>query len=393
MIAIVTSACMAASTAWGWEKSVTIDYALGDADSRITAREAAYEALKVEAARSAKTYVQTTQTLKNNELSESIEVLGASMIELHGVQEAFDGGKARNGMLTVTGTAVIDESELRARVEQLQGNRQKAGSMKALTAENRKLRQRLESLRLDLQSKRISAKQIPEVMEQQNKAREDLEAVTRKINNVFEQGTLLEIASMSGREVEDIKENLKTTVIDAIRLENYQASIIDVKKDGGKVHVMVDLDWRLPSKELEAPLDEHLRLQSSWNYIKIESYENTNGKGPSRHSEAIMGWLKDQEIVAKVRVGGVSRVIPIMYVKRSFHDDCDSRPSSAGSDVGDRTFELCILKAPSGRIYGNDRNPMPIKITMLESQAASATGVDVSVIWRKPTPKALGQGS
>lgn len=97
MIAIVTSACMAASTAWGWEKSVTIDYALGDADSRITAREAAYEALKVEAARSAKTYVQTTQTLKNNELSESIEVLGASMIELHGVQEAFDGEKPGTG--------------------------------------------------------------------------------------------------------------------------------------------------------------------------------------------------------------------------------------------------------------------------------------------------------
>ncbi|WP_166255913.1 hypothetical protein [Marinobacter salicampi] len=392
LFAILASAFLATNTAWGWEKNVTVDYALGDADSRITAREAAYEALKVEAARSAKTYVQTTQTLKNDELSESIEVLGASMIKLQGVQEAFDGAKSRNGILTVAGTAVIDEGELKARVAQLQGSSEKAGSMKALTAENKRLRQRLEDLRLDLQSKRISAQQIPSVLEQQNKAREELEVVTRKINSVFEKGTLLEMASSSESELQSIKDELTDSVLSVIQNADYQVSIEDVRQTGDAYTVLVDLRWNLPETALSTALGKYLKTTKSYNYLEIGSNENTDNRGPGKHSEALIGWLRNHEIVAQVSVAGVTVAIPILYVQRSFFNRCTDSASQAGSNVNTPHFEICIPLKPGSMVYGNGRDPMPLRLPMTQQQAASATGVDLDIIMREPTPRALGVG-
>lgn len=383
--------CFASGMASAWEKELAVEYALGDADSRITAREAAYEALKVEAAKSAKTYVQTTQTLKDEELTESIQVLGASMIELTGTTEKFVGNKGRNGALVVTGTASIDESELARRVQQIQSNQEKAESMKAWTAENRRLREKLESLRLNLDERRISAEQLPRILERQNETRQLLEAVGRQINEVFERGTLIELAGANQQVLGDLKDLLRRKFIDKITDATYQASIEKVQKNGSEYDVFVDLEWSLKRDIDFYVLNKIVDTRVRDDYLQIEAFSNRDNRGPSPHSQDIQEWLYGFEIVLNVTVGNVSRVIPILFAKNDFGAvHCYSEWDDGGSEVSISEGSLCLPRTSENvRLYGNEGNELPLKFTLPEQQAQAATGVTIDVVTRKPTEGAL----
>ena len=381
------------ANAAAWEKEVSIEYVLGDADSRLTAREAAYEALKVEAAKSAKTYVQTTQTLDNEEFVESIEVLGASMVKLEDAEETFLGDKGRNGVLVVSATAVIDESELEKRVSQLQSSSAKVRSLRALGSENERLRSELEILRLQLQNRKISPDELPELLDRQNKARQELENIGKQVNAVFERGTLIEMAGNTEKELSMIKGILTRQFIDIIRSYPYQASISKVQEINDAYEVFVDLKWSFKEQQYQMKqiLDPFLTGYWRKDHLQIPTWANINNRGPHKFSDRIMDWLSNHEVVLNVQLGGVSKVIPIVLVREEGAGlGCSNAWSDAGSDVDRYERELCvILESSFSRIHGNNARPFPLKFVLSPQQAEAATGVDVTVHVRKPTKDAL----
>lgn len=79
-----------------WSKNITVDYYLGDGDSKSTARELALEQIKLKASSEAGTYIQNTTALSNDNLREHIQVISASMIKLSNIkEELFTQGKSK----------------------------------------------------------------------------------------------------------------------------------------------------------------------------------------------------------------------------------------------------------------------------------------------------------
>ena len=382
-------------SAHGWEKTVSVNYSLGDSDSRITARESAYEALKVEAASSAKTYIQTTKELSGGDLSETVKMVGASMVSLSDTSETYKGGEGRNGVFYVTATASIDENKLEQRIKQLQMDREKERSLQALTKKNQSLRAELASLRDQLNNRSNTTKDLPDLLERQNEKREQLNEIESKVNEVFEQGTLIEMASQANSELADIKDDIKARFIQAIIDADFEPNIVKVRPTDSGYEALVDLDFDLDIQRFTDVLANYLDVSSLSRGLEVSGYANQKGKGPLPASDSVYRWLAQQEVVAKVTLGGKTEVVPLVYVAEDFMRNCGSvGVDNVGSGVDDLfRGSICVQNKPDAgdRMFGvNDNEPFPISITLGEEQARAATAVDVELEWRRPTHRAQG---
>src|ERR1022692_348331 len=78
-----------------WSKTYSVDYLMGDGDNRVSARQTALEQVKLKASNEAGSYVESTTTLhEDGKLTESIQVIGASMVKLKLLSEAMSVNKS-----------------------------------------------------------------------------------------------------------------------------------------------------------------------------------------------------------------------------------------------------------------------------------------------------------
>ena len=119
------------ATATSWSKRITVDYHLGDGDSKSTARELALEQIKLKASGEAGTYIQNTTTLNNDNLNEHIQVISASMIKLTNIKEELL-TQGKSFILKVSAVTTIDESELASRIKAIQTDKAKANQVAKL---------------------------------------------------------------------------------------------------------------------------------------------------------------------------------------------------------------------------------------------------------------------
>lgn len=211
-VTLMGVALMWSAAASAWETQVSTEYRIGDSESRVMARENAYQALKVEAAGEAKTYIQGTETLSNGELSETIKVMGASLVELDDVETEFSLSDDGTQVMSVTGTASVDESVLKERMRQIQQDKSKQQAIERLSDKNDQLRQRIERLRRQQESASNDAA-MAENLESQAEAYREIEKLNNSVTDVFERGTLLNMADQSGSQIEKIKKKYKTAFL------------------------------------------------------------------------------------------------------------------------------------------------------------------------------------
>lgn len=380
-----------------WEGEVETEYTMGDGDSRITARESAYQALKIEAARKAGTYIQGTTRLTDDGLEETIEVLGASLVTLHDVDSSFTLDDEARGVLRKTARAEVDEQLLRQRVAKMQEDRQLREDMEALVERNKELQQRLEAIRQTPAQQR--ALNLPDQLDQQAETYREIHEITQQADEIFERGNLVDLADDFDDDLDRAKDAIREGFLAELQNTPIRTVVRDVRRDNGEYRATVAIWWEPDLDKAETVLRENMdvtgnddyRLRNDYSGFAVEHRRNqSEARNATPHSEALMEWLGQKELVAKITIAGETKTIPLMYQSRSrllaVNEACTLSAYIGEQAKEGLAWEQCVNSLNPGSSRGQSifgvNLANPIQITLTERQAESASRVVTDVVLR-----------
>lgn len=129
-----------------WEKEYQTAFRMGDTDSRASARAAALDQLRMQAAGEAGVYVEGRTTLRGDQLEEQITQIRGALVQLESLEERFEPQADGYTRLTLRARARVDDSLLAQRVAALRQDAEKTRRMAQLAQENAVLRAGLSAL-------------------------------------------------------------------------------------------------------------------------------------------------------------------------------------------------------------------------------------------------------
>lgn len=365
-----------------WTKQIDLKYVMGDGDTRGSARQAALEQIKLKAANEAGTYVDHTTTLhENGDLTESIQMIGASMVKLTVLDEVLSVNTQGQAVLDIKASASINEAELAKRIEILRQDKEKARQVKVLLAENESLRKELEVIRQGL-SLKADPSRIAELLAKQDQAIRRINDNGASVTQVFERGTLLQLASHNSDALDKAKRDLDDNLFAPLMRTKITAQLESVEEAQGGYVALVRVGWTFDLEQILPTLDRYLNTSpySDKHDVTIYSFENVQSKGPSLLSERIYDYLKDKGIDLKLELAGKEVRLPAFYSDNSFIA-CD------GSGRDGYGEYLClesqgvndpVVKA-NAEYHSN-----PIRIHLTRDEAERATTVQAEwVIWER----------
>lgn len=361
------------ASALAWEETLSVEYEMSDGDSRITAKAHALEALRVEASERTETYIQTSTTLSDaDDLSKTIEVIGASMVEISDYRQEFHLNSEGRAVLTATATVSVDESELEDRVEAIQRDAEKQRVIDQLALENIRLRVRLLGSRLQAGDQGRGGYRNLLAALNENRS---------SVNAVFKRGTLLEMASASESLIGAAKRSIERNVLSALENAVIKATVTRVRPMGAEYEAWVDVWWDAGLDAIEAELSQWFHVERDYRHLRI-SNPNSDFEPPFSHAESLFDWLVRQQIMLHVSIEGVSAEIPVFYAAASFGEECGPRPDRVGARAlqGHIDPVICISDPEhiGERFNGTDR-PSPLRLRLSEAQARRATSVDAEI--------------
>jgi hypothetical protein len=376
------------SFATTWTKSFQVDYVLGDGDSKSTARELAIEQIKIKASNEAGTYIQTTSTLKNDSLEESIQVISASMIKLTHIKEKLT-TKNNTITLTISANANINEEKLKDRIKAIQGDKAKAKQITKLKKDNDLLLVELNTVKTLLAQKNVNTQQVSAILKRQtnliNRFKNNASAVSR----VFSKGTLLQMAKKSSGKIEQIKAQLETEFFGPMMETKVNAEITDVIESGNGYTALVNVSWKMPSTLSYKTLSTHL---STYEFDKrrnkpiqvedlsIRDSSNTGTDAKTSLTELLFSYLGRQSVNIQINLGSNRFSIPLVWSRPSgSFSACSSGKGKFSLDSGQICFRATQKKNEdlSGVGYKNDANP--IKFHLTRSEAENITTIEAKV--------------
>ncbi len=367
-----------------WFKQIDLKYVMGDGDTRGSARQAALEQIKMKAANEAGTYVDHTTTLhENGDLTESIQMIGASMVKLKVLDETLSVNPQGQAVLDIKASASIDESEFAKRIEILRQDKEKARQVKVLQAENENLRKELEVIRQGLSSK-ADPSRIAELLAKQDQAIRRLNDNGASVTQMFERGTLLQLANHNSDALDKAKRDLDDNLFAPLMRTKITAQLESVEETQGGYVALVRVGWTFDLKQLLPTLNRYLNTfpNADKHDVTIFSSENVHSKGPSLLSERIYGYLMDKGVDLKLELAGKEVRLPAFYSDNSFDACSPYAPSREG--YGEY---LCLesqgVNDPviKGNIHYQSN---PIRIYLTRDEAERATTVQAEwVIWER----------
>lgn len=145
----VLGLCLAlglSGSAGAWQKEFQTAFRLGDNDSRSSARAAALDQLRIQAAGEAGVYVEGRTTLRGDQLEEQITQIRGALVQLESLEERFEPQPDGYTLLTLRARASVDDSLLAQRVAALRQDADKTRRMAQLAQENAVLRASLSAI-------------------------------------------------------------------------------------------------------------------------------------------------------------------------------------------------------------------------------------------------------
>lgn len=190
-------------------KRISETYALGDGESKTTAREAILEKIRQKAADSAGVYIQSDKSINSKGFSESIKSISASIVKFKNQKEAFD---VKNGtiLMTVTSTVEIDDSVLKDRIKAIQTDQKKAKLIRKLDDDNKALHARLTKLEKALKNKQLSTKQIADILNEKARINGSIVKNNQSAEQVFKRGSLFALANMTANKDKELYQQWRT---------------------------------------------------------------------------------------------------------------------------------------------------------------------------------------
>lgn len=378
---------MATFNSQAWEAAVTTEYVLGEGDSRIMARKHVREALTVEAAKQGEMYVQTTTRLEDDQLSEVVEVLGASMVRITDYEEHFKLNSTGATVLVASATATVDESELEQRIQKAQEDTSVQDELLRLSIENRRLRERLDKARAIGISD--SFEKLEKRLADLSGAYRGLESNRASVNEVFEKGALLALADSYAVELEQAKATIQRNVLDEILDTEVDVELDGVKETPEGYRAQVMLGWKLDTPDFRKILSPWLTVgRDRFGRELIQNPGSAAVQAKSKLSVDLYDWLAGQQIDVVVNVEGEEVTVPLLYSAYSFMSEtCAPQPNAIGKDATNNYFErsrICMAEAPGrGEEFPGTHLENPLALNLTKAQVANATSVDVEVRWRE----------
>jgi len=361
------------ASAMAWEATLSVDYVMSDGDSRITAKAHALEALRVKASERTETYIQTSTTLYDtDDLSKTIEVIGASMVEIRDYRQEFHLSDEGRSVLTATATVSVDESELRNRIDAIQRDAEKQRMINQLALENTRLRARL----LETRSRTVAPPRW---------GYRDLLSALKKnrsnVNAIFERGTLIEMASNSRSLIDAAKRSIGRNVLSPLENAVIKSAVTRVQPVGANYEVWVNVWWNANMDAIEEELSNWFHVEREYRYLRV-SNPSFHREAPFSHAKPLFDWLVRQQIMLQAAIEGAGAKIPIFYAAHDFGESCGPRPDAIGQRALRNPDDVVIcIPDPDhiGERFIGVNRPTPLRLRLSKSQAVRATSVDTEI--------------
>lgn len=375
-----------------WQQTITVKYVLGDGDSKTTARELALAQIKIKASNQAGSYIHTTNTLLNEQLSENIQVIGASMVMLSNITEQLT-TKNNHISLIVTALARIDESELKRRIVAMQHDKAKAKQITQLTKENALLSEELSIIRSLLTQKHSNSIQVATVLNRQSSLLKRFEHNAAAVKRVFTQGSLFQMAQRSSAQLEQVKGRLETEFFGALMQAQVKAEIVSVIENKNDFTALVSVNWKMPKSLSFNTLTKHLSDRnlnksklSKIEQLKLDSYGNVEGKGKTMLSEPLFNYLGEQHVYIEIKLGKKRFEVPMFWSRKGGSFSRCTGAASVSNNFEKSNGLLCLTlsqdKHNELRGVGYKRNENPIKFTLTPAEVRSITTIETKIIRR-----------
>lgn len=359
-----------------WSKQYDMAYVMGDGDTRMSARQAAIEQIRLKASNEAGVYVQSETSLNGaGELTESIRMIGAAMVLVDVKIEKLSLSKEGAATLNITAVATLDDKELEQRIRTLQSDRAKAEQISILMKESFSLRQELIQISESLKSGEGRAN-APSLLSRQADTLRMLESNSSSITQVFAKGTLLQLATMDEQDFNLATRQLDNLFYTPILLTPIHAEISGVTKTESGYVAKVLVGWNLNKEVVEAELAKYFasEYEARNNQVIVQPYNNSEDNAKKQYSPKLLRKSYEQKIVVQVDVGGTSVDIPVVYPgKRGFMSD-DSCSEIAKHVSSFDKLNLCIKLRPNG-----NEHLAKVDIPLTRSQVERTTSVDAKM--------------
>lgn len=376
----------AGAAAQQWSDDFSVAHAMGDGDTRASARQAALEQLKLKASHAVGSYIQSTITLRSDgALEESIDMLSASMVKLSDIDDMLAVDESGRAVLTVRAKALVDEGQLLQRVKALQEDQEKARQLKVLQAENEALRRDLTKIRHELASSKDTAR-AAQLLEEQDTAMKRIRENERTVSQVFERGTLLQLATRNADEFEQVKAELERKLFRPLLASPVTATIETVEAAEDGYIVFVRVGWRPDLQAVESVLSRYLKIRvrstrTASSVLYASRYRNSQGHGPHVLTERVYNYLLMEGVDLVVSLAGREVRVPVFYSENGFRI-CERRPDKVRAGA---SKTLCLISHPAsepdfhGVPFSKDlANPLKIRLT--QNEAERATRVEARLV-------------
>ncbi|NOH85479.1 hypothetical protein F0249_16920 [Vibrio sp. 03-59-1] len=350
--------------------NVSETYLLGDNDTLTQAKDINLEQVKKEASEYAGTYVESELKVSGSNIAkQEIRVLTAGYLEVLSVQNKRKVNGS--GILTLTTQAKIRVSKesVRDGLAKFKSDPERKAKIKKLETDNNRLRNEL----LALTKKINTGTSRLDLVEAREKVLSDLNSNRQATKQVFEKGTLFQLAVLGGSDGDLAKKDIEENVFGYFQHEiKVTLGTPEFKKNNnGKYDIFVPVEWNLPKAPAEKVLNKYFNIETNVGgtpyTVGFEQYYNKGNKMKRPFSSDLQSDMRKKFITIKVNTGSHYGYLPISNV----------------NGFGNKYYTMQFSNdSKRNRLVGyNFRNPVVIKdVSELELQSITSIESEVVVL-------------
>lgn len=351
--------------------NVSETYLLGDNDTLTQAKDINLEQVKKEASEYAGTYVESELKVSGSNIAkQEIRVLTAGYLEVLSVQNKRKVNGS--GILTLTTQAKIRVSKesVRDGLAKLKSDPERKAKIKKLETDNNRLRNELLALtkKINTGSSRL------DLVEAREKVLSDLNSNRQATKQVFEKGTLFQLAVLGGNESDLAKKDIEENVFGYFQHETkVTLGTPEFKKNNnGKYDIFVPVEWNLPKAPVEKVLNKYFNIETNVSgtpyTVGFRNILNEGNKMKRPFSDDLQNDMRKKIVTIKVYAGSHHGYLPISGLDGFF-----------GSEY--YTMQFSNDSKRNALIEYSYRNPIVIKdVSELELQSITSIESEVVVL-------------
>lgn len=356
-----------------------IVWPMSETESWSRARELALDAMRTKASNAVGKIVESSETLRDDKLSEEIRTIGVSMVKLEDVRDTVKVDSSGRLILSVTANATIDDSELGRRAAAMRQDTDKTKAVRRLTDENASLRQQLTELRI--QSGTAPSRAQAVIFKREVEILDQLKNNDTAVGSTFAPGALFSMASQDSDGWAKEKTRIDADIFGELLRSPVAASLIAMENDEeDNIVAKVQVSWQPNMEMLHRVLMRNFNVRpprSGHNgksqMITVFFHENSQKDLRTDYTLRALKYLSGHIVVFGVTIGNKTVNLPVFGGGKGDIFRCPSGAIGAS---------ICILsKIPSDNLVQSYSGEIsnPIRITLTRDQVEQVTGVSAKL--------------